>query len=520
MREFKMYLLGVRNLVVEVDAKYIKGMLANPDIAPSASVNRWILAILTFHFELVHVPGTHHGADGLSRRPRQPGDEVRDEGKLDEEFDDWIDNLYGFLHLINPSPMLSQVSRLQAQQTVATFANHLVPSTEETIGVFNLSRTNEDLVYTQVPRSEKAEEDEKRLGLVKDFLGDLQRPPTLTDKKYHIFVRYCMRFFWRNGKLWRKDARGEHKLVMEKDRRIDVLQECHDAIGHKGFYATRALIQERFWWPYMHNDIKWFVQTCKLCQERQLRLVRIPPVVAQPAPLFTKVYLDVLHLPASNRFRYIIQARCSLTHYPEFRALRTQTAQSVGEWIFQDLLCRWGALSEIVTDNGAPIISACDHLSKKYKVNHIRISGYNSQANGLVERSHFDVRQSLYKACDGDETKWARAVPTVFWAERVTVKRRMGVSPFFAVTGTHPVLPLDIVEASYLVPPPDAFLSTTELIARRAVELQKRQEHVAALRDRVFRTRIKAARQFEKDHATVVKDFNFKTGDFGEEYGY
>ena len=61
------------------------------------------------------------------------------------------------------------------------------------------------------------------------------------------------------------------------------------------------------------------------------------------------------------------------------------------------------------------------------------------------------------------------------------VKRRMVVSPFFAVTGTHPILPLDIVEASYLVPPPDVFLLTTELIARQAVELQKRQEHVAVL---------------------------------------
>lgn len=514
MREFKIYILGVRNLIVEVDAKYIKGMLQNPDIAPSASINRWILAILTFQFELVHVPGTHHGADGLSRRPKQPGDEERDENQLDDDFDDWIDNLYGFLHLINPSPYLSQTSKKTARRSVATFVHRVRPSTDDSVNVFSLSAPDESLDYDGVPRGEKAIAEDERLGLVKGFLGDLQRPPMLNDKQYQTFVRYCMRFFWKDEKLWRKDPlRGEHKLVMEKERRLDVLRECHDALGHKGFFATRALVQERFWWPHMHDDVKWFVQTCKLCQEWQLRLVRVLPTVASPAPLFTKVYLDVLHLPPSNGFRYIIQARCSLTHYPEYRALRAQTAQAVGDWIFQDLLCRWGALSEIVTDNGAPIISACAHLSKKYKIHHIRISGYNSQANGLVERSHFDVRQSLYKASDGDETKWARALPTVFWAERVTTRRRMGVSPFFAVTGTHPILPLDIVEASYLLPPPDAFLSTTELIARRAVELQKRQPQIEALRDRVYENRVKAARQFEKDHATVVKDFDFKTGD-------
>jgi hypothetical protein len=39
MKKLKMYIIGVRNLVVEVDTRYIKGMLNNPDIAPSASIN-------------------------------------------------------------------------------------------------------------------------------------------------------------------------------------------------------------------------------------------------------------------------------------------------------------------------------------------------------------------------------------------------------------------------------------------------------------------------------------------------
>ncbi|OBZ72851.1 hypothetical protein A0H81_07004 [Grifola frondosa] len=84
----------------EVDARYIKGMLQNPDIAPSASINRWIVAILTFYFTLVHVPGTNHGPDGLSRRPRQPDDEDEPE----DDFEDWIDRIHGFAHIVNPHP--------------------------------------------------------------------------------------------------------------------------------------------------------------------------------------------------------------------------------------------------------------------------------------------------------------------------------------------------------------------------------------------------------------------------------
>jgi hypothetical protein len=34
------YIIGVKNLIIEVDAKYIKGMLNNPDIQPNATINR------------------------------------------------------------------------------------------------------------------------------------------------------------------------------------------------------------------------------------------------------------------------------------------------------------------------------------------------------------------------------------------------------------------------------------------------------------------------------------------------
>ena len=69
LHSLKAYLIGVRNLVVEVDARYIKGMLVNPNLTPSASINRWIISNLLFHFILVHVPSTRHGPDGLSQCP-------------------------------------------------------------------------------------------------------------------------------------------------------------------------------------------------------------------------------------------------------------------------------------------------------------------------------------------------------------------------------------------------------------------------------------------------------------------
>jgi hypothetical protein len=89
----------------------------------------------------------------------------------------------------------------------------------------------------------------------------------------------------------------------------------------------------------------------------------------------------------------------------------------------------------------------------------------------------------------------------------------MGCSPYFAVTGCHPLLPLDIVEATYLQPPPTSILSTTDLIARRAIALQKRSEDLHRLHSAVYKARCKAARRFEKVHSRTIHDFDFHRGD-------
>jgi len=42
------HLASVKNLYIEADAKYIKGMLNNPYLQPNATLNQWIAGILLF----------------------------------------------------------------------------------------------------------------------------------------------------------------------------------------------------------------------------------------------------------------------------------------------------------------------------------------------------------------------------------------------------------------------------------------------------------------------------------------
>jgi hypothetical protein len=88
LQHWRLYIIGIKNFHVEVDAKFIQGLLNNPDLQPDAAVNRWIQGILMFHFQLNHVPATRfHGPDALSRRPRAEGEEAPDDD------DEWLDQI-------------------------------------------------------------------------------------------------------------------------------------------------------------------------------------------------------------------------------------------------------------------------------------------------------------------------------------------------------------------------------------------------------------------------------------------
>jgi hypothetical protein len=189
-----------------------------------------------------------------------------------------------------------------------------------------------------------------------------------------------------------------------------------------------------------------------------------------------------------------------------------EDAHSLGSFIFEEILCRWGALEEVVTDNGKPWVKAIEWLAKRFGIHHIRISGYNSRAQGVIERRHHPVRESLVKACEHDMTLWTQRIFYVFWAERVSISKATGRSPFWMAHGVEPLFPFDLVEATYMGPAHDKELTTADFIAARALRLMKRDEELEELRSQIYEDRIKSIRQWEKDNADKIIDYDFQPG--------
>jgi len=95
------------------------------------------------------------------------------------------------------------------------------------------------------------------------------------------------------------------------------------------------------------------------------------------------------------------------------KALRQEDTRAIGQWLFENIICRWDSLVKIVTDNGAPFKKAVTWIEDKYRIKGVIISPYNLQANGAVERPHWDLRQMLYKVTKENVKKWFWHLPHI-----------------------------------------------------------------------------------------------------------
>ena len=550
-------LIGCRKLIVETDAKYIHGMLNHPEMGPNATINRWIEKILMFHFELRHVAGKTFGPDGLSRRDEQPGDEKYppdgDAAEINkppilrivegsepplelDDFRDSIDTRGGYLQRLAVSVSCFEQEIAQAveqrqmegllrlkqlspqsgsqpdqdQEQLLQFVNQILLPDKMEID------DDESLKYPEDQRTKSGKMQDDRIPLLKRWLTNpLVHIPDLDERAHRNLVRAASHFFMsEDGRLYKRGIDSAHKLVVDQSKRMYLMKASHDSLGHRGFYATKTLISERFWWPEMERDVSWYCKTCDICQKRQKLLVKIPPIVTHTPSIFQVLHADTMHMtPKSNGCGHIVHGRCGMTSWMEGRAVRDENGKTIANWLFEDIICRWGCIAEIVTDNGGPYRSAVAWLEQKYGIKGIRISSYNSKANGKIERPHWDVRQMLYKATGGNPSKWFWFFHHVMWADRVSVRKGFGCSPFFMVTGAHPILPLDIQEATWLVELPGRVLSTAELIGYRAKALAKHRQHVMEMRKRIDQGKREWLARYEKDNKSTVKDLDFKPGD-------
>ena len=254
-----------------------------------------------------------------------------------------------------------------------------------------------------------------------------------------------------------------------------------------------------------------FVRQCEPCQRRASDRIDEALTPTTPTGMFEKIHLDIVELPPNNRRKYLVIARDDFTWWPEARALRDKSSENVARFIWEDVICRHGLFGHLVVDGGSENMKEVISLLKRMGANRIRISPYNSRANGTVERGHFTVLEALSKMTDGGMKRWIQHLPSVLLAERITTHRPTGMDPFSLVYGRDCVLPAESRFPTWRILEWNEVRDRSDLLALRARQLEMRDEDLEESLARKKRIREEGKEAFDRSHN--VRHAPLQTGD-------
>ena len=91
-------------------------------------------------------------------------------------------------------------------------------------------------------------------------------------------------------------------------------------------------------------------------------------------------------------------------------------------------------------------------------------------------------------------------------------KEELWLFTVLMTTGAHPILPLNIQEATWLVELLGQMLTTAKLIGFQAKALAKHQQHVEEMRRQISQRKHKWLLKYKKENQHIIKDLNFQPG--------
>jgi hypothetical protein len=304
-----------------------------------------------------------------------------------------------------------------------------------------------------IPIAEKALEIDLGPSWMDPIISYLTTGTVPEDKKEAHKLRIKAAHFWLSPKqeLYRKSYTGPYLKCVHPALVQKFLYEIHEGIcgSHAGgrSIAHRA-ISQGYWWPYMQEDAKKYVQICEKCQ-------KFAPITHQPAadlsPLtspwpFAQWGMDIVGpLPkATGERKYLLVATDYFTKWIEAEPLAKITEKNVERFVWQNIITRFGIPYAIVSDNGTQFQDKFKAFCSQYQIRNYYASVAYPQCNGQAEASNKTILGGIKKRLEKAKGKWVEELPLVLWAYRTTPRRSTGVTPYSLAYGTEAVIPLEV----------------------------------------------------------------------------
>ena len=433
--KFKEYLYGA-TFEVYTDNNPLTYVMTSAKL--DACSHRWVAALASYDFSLYYKQGKQNvDADSLSRIKWPEVLKISDDESIS-----YVDPVVVKAALVGVSIPYGFM------EIVAKSMNVVPPDSQS---CFESEMTQENWIYEQGKDP------------VIDYIVQLLKQGNLLKVKpcqlemenpgIRPYLRHLKQLHLEDGLLYRKQFSAEQgkkrhqmQIVLPPQLIPQALKGCHDEVGHLGRDKTMELLRERFYWPFLHQDVVNHIAHCGPCLRRKTLPKKEPlhPIsVSKPMEL---VHMDYLAIePSTGNIENVLVITDHFTRYAQAYPTSNQTALTTAKVLWNQFVSHYGFPDKIISDQGRNFESQLiKDLCKIGNVDKIRTTPYHPMTNGQCERFNKTLLDMLGTLPLDKKVDWKSHLNAMTFAYNSTKNATTGCSPYYLMFGRHPRLPIDV----------------------------------------------------------------------------
>ena len=168
--------------------------------------------------------------------------------------------------------------------------------------------------------------------------------------------------------------------------------------------------------------------------------------ITSPWP-FAQWGIDIVGpLPlGKSQVKFLLVAIDYFTKWVEAEALATITEARIQNFVWKNIICKFGIPLTIISDNGRQFDSqGCSDFCSGLGIKNQYSSPGHPQANGQTEVTNRTLLRIIKTRLDEAKGAWPDELPNVLWAYRTTARTPTGETPFRLTYGTEAMIPVEV----------------------------------------------------------------------------
>ena len=439
IEHFHIYLYG-RRFTVFTDHQPLTYLLKKKE--PSKRLERWKERSQVYTFDIKFKPGTENIiADALSRYTEDmPELEPNTNGPHIEEFEEDYNDI------------------LIASTTLLTNNNHTPLSIEHCINIISSLPTSETDDEYEVYQQEQAKDND--ITWIRDLIteyGD-ERPiiKTFENNNRRLFYKEYDSLQVLYGILYKEteDKKGKRTIlfVLPKDNVEGVLNKIHNSVygGHLGRKKTALRVQERFYRPFLKDDIKNYIKTCDICQKvktlnKKTRAEMKIMSPNRPGEIIASDFAGPFVItPKGNKYIQVITDLFSKTLL--VKPVPNKETTTAAKTIIEDWCCIYGFPETCLTDGGKEYQSGIwDATCELLDIKRIKTTPFHPECDGQSERAVQTIKRMLTAYINDNQNNWDESLQQLVYAYNTSVHQSTKFSPFEITFGFKGKMPIDLM---------------------------------------------------------------------------